>query len=140
MTTSTVTAEDVRQGITDNIEAAIPGIQVSGYLLSNPTLPCAVVMRGPIAYDQSFGGGLHQWTFIVRVYVANLSDIGAASKLDAYLAPSGGLSIKAAIEADKTLAGAVQDLHVTDADGEKVYTRDSGGPVLGSEWTVEILA
>ncbi len=140
MTTSTVTAEDVRQGLADNIEAAIPGMQVSGYLLSNPTLPCAVVMRGPIVYDQSFGGGIHQWTFVVRVYVANITDIGAASKLDAYLSPSGPQSVKAAIEADKTLAGAVQDLHVTDADGEKVYTRDSGGPVLGSEWTVEIWA
>jgi hypothetical protein len=95
-------------------------------------------MRGPIEYDLASSSGVNIWTFLVRVFVAEVIDIAAASKLDAYLSVDGKHSVKAALEDDPTLAGTIQDLHVTSATGETVFTRDSGGPYIGSEWTVEV--
>lgn len=132
----TATLEEIREAVGTAL-AAIPGLQTSGYVLSNPTLPCAQVTRGPVQYDEAFQGGTHALTLLVRVYVADILDIAAAKNLDKYLAPDGDLSVKAAIEADTSLGGLIQDLHVTEAKGEQVYVRESGGPMLGSEWTVE---
>lgn len=131
----TATMREIREGLADSLRT-IDGLQVSPYVLSNPTLPAAVITRGPIDYDQAFQGGTHMLTLLVRVYVADLLDIAAATNLDAYLDVEGDASVFAAIEADTTLGGLIQDLHVTDAKGEQVYVRDTGGPMLGSEWTV----
>ncbi len=53
-----------------------------------------------------------------------LQDLTGQDKLDAYLAGSGASSIKAAIEADRTLSGAVNTLRVT---GAEAGTYDSQG-------------
>lgn len=135
----TATASQVREGIADAIRAAVPGIQASPYTLANPTPPAAHVMRGEIVYDQAMQGGLHDMTMRVQAFVALTTDIGAQMLLDQFLSPDGDNSIKAAIEADTSLGGIVQDLHVTSASGEQTYIRDQGGPVLGSEWTVRVL-
>ncbi len=137
MTVANVTALDIRNGIADNLRT-IPGLQVSAYALANPTPPAAHVLRGSVLYDQAFHGGTHIWTMRVQAFVALVSDIGGQKLLDRYLSPDGALSVKAAIEADTTLGGAVADLHVTTATGEQVFLRDQGGSVLGSEWTVEV--
>jgi hypothetical protein len=130
-------ADQIRVGIANAIKA-IDGIQASPYALSNPTPPTAHVLRGAILYDQAMDGGTHIWTMRVQAYVGLVSDLGAQMLLDKYLSADGNTSIKAAIEADRTLGGIVQDLHVTDATGEQQYDRASGGPVLGSEWTVQV--
>jgi hypothetical protein len=128
---------DIREALAVAMRV-IPGMQCSPYLLSNPTPPCAQVSRGPVNYDQAMQGGVHRPTFTVTAFVALVSDTGAQKLLDRYLAADGDLSIKQALEADRTLGGLVQDLHVTGASGEQPYARDQGGPVLGSDWTVEI--
>jgi hypothetical protein len=70
------------------------------------------------------GRGLDKWTFTVQAFVALASDIGAQVKLDAFLAPSGSQSVKAAIEADGTLGGIVADTSVVSCTGYRVYARD----------------
>lgn len=131
------TALEIREGIATALKT-IPGMQASPYVLGNITPPSAYVLRGPVAYDQAMEGGTHTWTFVVRAFVASVTDIGAAARLDEFLAPSGTRSIKAAIEDDPTLGGVVDDLHVTQATGEQEFVRDQGGPLLFSEWTVEV--
>ena len=59
----------IRNALADALKT-IPGIQASPYLMSDPTMPSAAVMRGPVEYDQAMSGGTHTWTFIVRLYVA----------------------------------------------------------------------
>lgn len=134
----TATMADIRVAIADALRA-IPGVQASPYALSNPYPPAVHVLRGPILYDQAMQGGLHQPTMRVQAFVAETSDQGAQALLDQFLALDGVYSVKAAIEADTSLGGVVQDLHVTTATGEQTYVRDQGGPLLGSEWTVEVL-
>ena len=127
----------IREALASSL-LTIPGMQISAWQLANATPPCAQISRGPVDYDQAMQGGVHRPNFTVTAYVALVSDQGAQRLLDRYLAADGDLSVKQAIEADRTLGGLVQDLHVTGATGEQPYARDQGGPVLGSDWTVEV--
>jgi hypothetical protein len=129
----------IRAGLAANL-ATIPDILVSAYVLSNPTLPCAVVLAGPTEFDKSFGRGMDSLVFMVRVVVAAISDISAAVNLDPYMAGSGPRSIKAAIESDSTLGGACFDVSVVRMEGEQVYTFESIPPALGAEFRVEVNA
>jgi len=131
------TTYDIRAALAEAL-TAIPGLQASAYQMSSPTPPTAHVLRGAEEYDQSFQGGLHRPTFRVQAFVALSTDQGAPQLLDRYLDPTGDLSVKAALEADTSLGGLVQDLHVTTTTGETLFVRDQGGPLLGSEWTVEV--
>jgi len=135
--TTATTALEVRQALAAALRV-IPGLNAQPYLLGNLMPPTAVVTRGPIAYDQAFQGGVHTWTFIVRAFVASVTDIGAQTLLDEFLSAEGERSVKAAIEADTSLGGIVSDLHVTGASGEQEFVREGGGPLLFSEWTVEV--
>ena len=127
----------VRQAVADAL-AVIPGLNATAYQMSSPELPTAHVSRGPFTYDQALQGGVHNLTLTITAYVALLSAQGAQALLDRYLAADGTYSIKQAIEADTSLGGLVQDLHVTGATGETSYAREQGGPVLGSDWTVQV--
>lgn len=131
------TALEVRTAIATALRV-IPGLQASPYMLANPTPPAAHVLRGDILYDQAMQGGTHIWTMRVQVFVSLVSDIGGQMLLDEYLSPDGARSVKAAVEADRTLGGIVDDLHVTTASGEQVYVRDQSGQLLGSDWNVEV--
>lgn len=137
MTTTIATSEDVREGLAAALRE-IQGVQAMAYVLGSPTPPFAQVMRGPLSYHEAMGDGTSTWTMLVRVFVANVTDIGAQKKLDEFLSVDGARSVKAAIEADPTLGGKVADLIVTGASGEQEFVRDQGGPLLGSEWTVEV--
>ena len=64
------------------------------------------------------------------LFVADVIDIAASSKLDAFLAVDGLHSVKAAVEADPTLGGTVDDLRVVTATGYKVYGRSTGAELL----------
>ncbi len=131
------TPTEIRQGIADAL-GVIPGLQAKPYALAAPTPPFAHVLRGDVQYDQAMQGGTHLWTMRVQAGVGLATDQGSQALLDSYLSADGAQSIKQAIEADTSLGGIVADLHVESANGEQVYVRDQGGPVLGSEWTVQV--
>ncbi len=89
-------------------------------------------------YDQAMAGGTHTWTMRVQVGVGGMYDQAASERLDEYLSADGARSVKQAIEADTTLGGIVQTLHVTSANGEIAFRREQGADVLGSEWQVQV--
>lgn len=130
---------DIREALAANL-ASITGLQQSAYLLSNPTPPAAEVQPSEIDYDAAFQRGMDEWTLIVRVFVGVSSDIGAQKRLDGMIASSGASSIKAAVESDRTLGGAVDDLRVTRCTGYRVFAREGGAGVLGAEWEVQVIA
>lgn len=136
----------LRAGLAANL-APVSGVQESAYLLTNPSPPAAEIEPAKIRYDEAFRRGLDILTFVVRVFVTFSSDLGAQMKLDAFMASSGPMSIKAAIESNPTLGGAADDLRVTECSGYKIFTREittaagrgsAGGPMIGAEWTVEV--
>lgn len=130
-------ASEIREALAAALRT-IPGLQATPYVLASPTPPSAHVMRGEILYDQALQGGTHIWTMRVQAFVALVSDQGAQLLLDRYLSAEGAYSVKAAIEADTSLGGIIDDLHVLSATGETQYVREQGGQVLGSEWTVQV--
>lgn len=132
-----VTLAEIREGIAANL-AVLTGCQVSAYMLSNPTPPTIHVYPTDVEYDLAMGRGLDKWKLTVQAFVGLSTDIGAQAKLDEFLAPSGSQSVKAAIEADRTLGGSVADATAVSCTGYRVYVREGGGPVLGAEWLVEV--
>jgi hypothetical protein len=96
-------------------------------------------MPDGITYDRTGSRGTDEWTWVVQAFVAANIEKAAQMRLDQLLASSGGLSIKAALEVDSTLGGAVDDLRVISAKGHQLF-ETARGVALGSTWTVHMLA
>lgn len=133
--------KQIREALADSL-SGVPGLsEGEGYVRFNATPPFVDIEPGPIDYDQAFARGLDEYTITVRVEVPFSTDIGSQRTLDRLMEPSGEYSIKAAIEADDTLAGACEDLRVTKCSGYRSYKREGArADTLGAEWTVKVYA
>jgi hypothetical protein len=127
---------ELRQALATAL-GSIQGLQVSPYVLAAPTLPCAYIFADEIEFDYTMGRGTDHLGFVVRVAVPLGNDIGDQVNLDAYRAGSGSRSIKAAIESDSTLGGA---LRVTGVSRDTVYVTEGQPPALGCEFRIELYA
>lgn len=134
----TVTIGALRSGIAANL-ATITGLRTSATVPDAPTPPQAVVIPSIIQYDRAFHRGLDQYQFIITVLVGRASDRNAQSTLDAYCNPTGALSIKTAVESDRTLGGIAQSLHVTEMTS---YASTSVGDTiyLSADFSVTVYA
>src|SRR5262245_66358964 len=122
----------IREAIRAKLDP-IPGVQVSAYALADPTPPGIQIPPPGAAYDYSMGStgaGLNQWQFIIQGFVALTGDIGPQKKLDAMCAPSGASSVKALLEADRTLGGIVDSVQVTEQSPGRQVDNGSGKPPL----------
>ncbi len=129
----------IRQGIATNL-ATISGLRTSYYITDNPNPPIAVVTPPTIKYGLSFGVGLDEYNFQVIVLVTRADERIGQELIDAYCAPTGAGSVKAAIESDRTLGGLVADLHVTDMTGVSPTTLADGQVYLSATWAVQVYA
>jgi hypothetical protein len=130
---------DVRAGLATAM-GTIAGLSTEAYVRDIADVPVAMVGGpDPLEYDKTFGRGHDDYTFPVMVFAARVSDEDSQTQLDAYLDPFGASSIKAAIEADSTLGGVVDDLRVT---GAREYgPQDINGVMyLGAVLLVEVMA
>jgi hypothetical protein len=104
------TIEQIMDGLEARL-ATISGLRVSDVSPGQINPPCAVIGVPPITeYHATFGSGrmtLNDLTITVLVS-ATLDRVGQKS-LASYANPAGATSIKAAVEADKTLGGVVDD-------------------------------
>lgn len=138
-----VTLAQIRTGIATNLNVLVGSsqLQVSAYMLANPTPPAIHVYPTDIEYDLAMRRGLDKWTLIVQAFVSlSGPEENTQALLDAFLAPSGATSVKQAVESDVTLGGLVTSTNVVSCTGYRVYARDGGPAVLGAEWVVEVLA
>jgi len=130
----------IRVALAANL-SAIPDLQVSPYMLSDPSPPCGMIYHGRDDLMQSFGRGFDQLSLTIRIIVPFGSDIGSQVNLDAYRSGSGARSIKQAAESNPTLGGVVEKLDVTEISPDTVYASPSGATLgIGCEFTVAILA
>ena len=130
----------VRQALADRL-ATIEAVQVNPYALSQPTPPGFQILPPGRTYDFAMGGanGLSEWTFVVQAFVNFGSDVGAQVLLDEMIT-DGATSVKALLEADKTLGGLVQTLRVLESSPGRMVELPSGNPMLLVEWRVQILS
>lgn len=129
----------IRQALATNLET-ISGLRTSYYITDNPNPPVAVVAPPTIKYDQTFGRGLDEYSFQVIVLVTRADERIGQELIDAYCAPAGAGSVKAAIESDRTLGGLVADLRVTDMTGVSPTTLADGQVYLAANWAVQVFA
>ena len=88
----------------------ISGLRASEEIPDQVSPPIAVVSLNNIDYHQAFAGGLTIYRFTIRVIVGRAAERQAQRYLDAYVFPTGESSVKGAIESNRTLGGACQDL------------------------------
>jgi len=141
MANATIT--EIREGLAANLRAGgnLDDWQVSAYPLANPTPPMIQILRGDIEYDYAMKRGLDIVTMMIQALVALSSDIGSQVRLDPLVAPTGATSVKALLEADRTLAGKVANLRVTSVLGDRVAaSATGGGAILVAEWSVDVYA
>ena len=132
------TLADIRAGLAANLSTLL-GVQVSAYVLANPTLPVIWIRPSSASgtdYHRAMQDGAEDWNMLVQAYVGTVSDIAAQKKLDEFLASKGATSVKAALESDRTLGGAAEDLIVQSCSGYLEYARPDGSTALGAEWQV----
>lgn len=127
---------DMRTAIAADLVTALPGYAVFKYPISAPTPPAADVSRFRAAKNLAMGSTAEEWTCVICAYVNATTDQGAIVNADALLEDD---PVTAALLADNTLAGAVDDLVVMQA--EQVFWDVAGlqAPVVGVMWTVRMI-
>jgi hypothetical protein len=103
---------EIRTGLANNL-SSITGLRTAAVMPDNPSPPIAIITPDSINYDDTFQRGMQTYSFTVIVLVGRAAERSAQNALDAFCSSTGTSSIKLAIERDKTLAGKVYDLRVT---------------------------
>ncbi len=129
----------LREALASSLDV-VPDTPASAYVRSE--LPDRIIQILPagIGYDRAMGRGHDDVTFTVQAVVSNVDDVASQKLLDRYMENVAPYSVKAAIEADRTLGGLCDDLHVSEATGLQVIAPATGGVLLVVEWTVLVLA
>lgn len=135
MTTPTA----IRNALADAL-AAIPDLRVSAYIPSTPTPPQVAVGEWRVEYDETLGRGYDRWRFTLRLFVAAASDRVGQERLDSFCASSGSSSIKAAVEADPTLGGAVSAARVVRIGPAPTVFTAGAQEFLGTDIEIEVIA
>ncbi len=127
---------NVRNGLKTNL-TAITGLRCFDIVPDTVPLPAAVVGQLDFSFDASMVRGLDTAECEILLIVGRMSERAGQNRLDLYLSGSGSSSIKAAIEADKTLGGACSTLRVTTATAGTIT--NAGADMLAYRYRVEII-
>jgi len=105
---------EIKTGIS-NALATIPGLRAYAQQPDNINAPFAWPMLESITYNGAMRGGLVTYVFTVSVCVGRTAERTAQTALDGYLSYESATSVRAALEADRSLGGAVSNLLVESA-------------------------
>lgn len=117
----TATYDEVKLAL-GTVLATIPDLRVYPRLSGQINPPAAVIAPGTgpfLTYRTS--NTSHDLDLAVTVFVGRGNDRTADEQLSAYIADSGSQSIYAAVDADSTLGGTVDDAWVTQAQDWGVF-------------------
>lgn len=98
-------------GLKDRL-ATISGLRTFAFQPDYANPPYGFPRIDEISYHGAMGGGDVVYDGIIQIVVGGVSDRLTQNLLDGYASYSGATSIRAALEADKTLGGVVQTLVV----------------------------
>jgi hypothetical protein len=118
--------------------SGITGLRVHDYPADAVAVPAAIVLYPTLTYDFTAGRGTDRASFQALVLVGKVSDRSARDALAAYMDGAGARSIKAAVEADKTLGGAAHTTRVTEATVETFTV--GAVEYLGARFTIDVVA
>jgi len=130
---SATTVSQIKTGLAANL-ATVSGLRAYAYQPDNVNTPFAWPLLDSIQYNGAMGGGLITHKFTISVVVRT-----AQTLLDGYLSYAGAISIRQAIESDRTLGGVVQDLIVESASN--ISTLEANDAIyLAIDFTVTVYA
>lgn len=129
--------EAVLVGLRDNA-STIPELRCYEYVPDSIAPPCFYPLEVEIDYDRAFARGMDELTVRCLLLVSRGSDRSGQRLLKGYLAGSGPLSLKAALQTDRTLNGACDDLRVRRVAGYRLYEH-SGKEHYGAELDIHII-
>jgi hypothetical protein len=120
--------------------STISGLRVLDYLSDTFTPPAALVGIDTVDFHGAFsdtGDVVHDFT--VFVIIARSSERAGIVTLEGFMSQSGTPSIRAALEADRTLGGVVSSLKVTKA-GPPASVSINGAEYVSVPFAVEVHA
>lgn len=94
--------------------ATVPGLRVADHLPEQVSPPMAVIQIQSVTYHRAMQGGLSEWKYVISVIAGRMGDRAAQRTLDSWMSWDGAQSIRAAIEADRTLDGNCSTLIIED--------------------------
>ena len=105
-----------REGLSEAL-ATLPGLRVLGYLpASFSEFPVAVVSFESRDASLTLGGGSSAGLIKVVLVVSSASSLEAQRVLEEYMEPEGARSVQAAVNADNTWGGSVDDGRLVSVD------------------------
>ena len=107
------TASTIHAGLRTRL-ATISGLRVADHLPEQIQPPMAVIQLQSVTYHRAMAGGLSAWEFVIALVAGRMGDRAAQRQLDGWMSYAGTQSVRAAIEADKTLGGKCSTLKVAD--------------------------
>ncbi len=137
----TATLAQIRAGIQTALRTIAtfdPG-QVHATRVATITPPATIVEPAPGEfYEYDTSSDSHDVHLVILVLVSRADDASAWTELDPYVHPTGAQSISAAIEADPTLGGIVDDCDVRAAMDYGDY--DIGGiSYFGCQFALDVM-
>lgn len=125
--------------LTDEVD----GLQLSPFMLANPTPPAVDVYPGtPFQTSSGFGDDAEVF-FTVRARTTTADHVAGQRSLYRLLDKNDAASVQMALEADQTLGGVVQSLAVVDESvtGFTEYLDDAptASRLIGCEWRVGVI-
>jgi hypothetical protein len=134
-----VNLTEVRQVIAETVNGYwSQAADVNPYAKSQPDPPGFQILPPGRAYDTP-AFGMDEWTFMIQCFVAFTSDIGSQMLLDEMIGDGDG-SMKTLLEADQTLGGLVQNVHVVSSSPGRMVDAPAGSPMLLVEWQLTVTA
>jgi hypothetical protein len=106
---------DIRAGLAGQLRQ-IRGLRVLEHIPEQINPPAAVISRAEVDYSLNAKGGLTEWSMQIQMVAGRMADQHSQRTIDAWLSWDGAQSVRAALEADRTLGGNCQTSRVTTAD------------------------
>lgn len=125
----------VQAGLTSALRNIV-GLRVYDFPSDRVETPAAVLSLPETPFDVTMGGRADELTFPLWVLVAKADDKAAYKEMVGYLEPEGAKSIRAVVEADRTLGGACDTAAVIRA--RPLFATVAGTEFLAVEFTLEV--
>ena len=133
------TFSSIRDGLKTRL-ATISGVTVYDTVPDFLDPPAIIIAPfNTLNFDTTMARGADTYEIPVILYIQRVDAASAQDSLDAFLASSGGSSVKAAIEGDLTLGGAAMSARVVSATYYGEYEVSQGTSYLGVTFNIEVI-
>jgi hypothetical protein len=130
---------ELREALKGRLQT-VPGLRTYDVMPPKPEPPAAAIALRTGTYGQSFDGADMLLVFDCYLYVAPGDLMRAQRTIDAYLSPTGALSIKEALESDPHLGGLSDWVRVVGWQAGVTLVDSAGTQLLAMSLQTEVMS